>query len=190
MESVGYLCVYFAKGYLPWEKKYPNAQKPERRRLYGMCKTNTSIKELCSNLPSNKYFFSLTKQKRSRDISLQSRNFILRINLTTISFVIYFWILWKKMVMKMMEFSTGHWQVMTTVNLNDWNNKRISSWTFYGIENIKWDWLVSWPFLISFFFWEKSVSFFSLVRNFIFFTFVHSSLLEIMILFIFRTFFS
>eukprot|EP01129_Flabellula_baltica_P017487 TRINITY_DN9700_c0_g1_i1.p1 TRINITY_DN9700_c0_g1~~TRINITY_DN9700_c0_g1_i1.p1 ORF type:complete len:341 (-),score=69.95 TRINITY_DN9700_c0_g1_i1:104-1126(-) len=54
LESVGYLIVYFAKGYLPWERKYPNAQKPERRRLYGDCKIETTSRQLCDGLP--RYF--------------------------------------------------------------------------------------------------------------------------------------
>jgi serine/threonine protein kinase len=63
LESVGYLAVYFAKGNLPWVVKYPRAQKPERRKLYGDCKQETSIKELCSGLPRNFAEFFLYVKK-------------------------------------------------------------------------------------------------------------------------------
>jgi len=68
MESIGYLIVYFATGSLPWEAKFPRADKAERRKLYGDCKEETSIGELCQNLPSNfEQFFLYVKKLHFAD---------------------------------------------------------------------------------------------------------------------------
>ncbi|KAI9143904.1 kinase-like domain-containing protein [Paraphysoderma sedebokerense] len=55
LESLGYLLLYFAKGHLPWQKKYlptpPNIKESDHKKLVLKSKETTPVSQLCSGLP-------------------------------------------------------------------------------------------------------------------------------------------
>lgn len=67
LESLGYMCVYFLKGKLPWNTVRCK-DKRERKRLIGNMKLATSIDKLCSGLPSEfKTYFEYIKNLGFQD---------------------------------------------------------------------------------------------------------------------------
>jgi serine/threonine protein kinase len=50
LESLGYMCVYFMKGTLPWNK-VKTKDKRERKRQIGNMKLATNVETLCEGLP-------------------------------------------------------------------------------------------------------------------------------------------
>ena len=50
LESIGYLLIYFLKGVLPWQN-IKSQSKAEKYKLIADCKLNTTIEELCKDIP-------------------------------------------------------------------------------------------------------------------------------------------
>ena len=67
MESLGYILIYFAKGFLPWQNLNINIKEMKMKTVLNL-KRKISIDELCNNLPKEfNSFFNLTKKIRFED---------------------------------------------------------------------------------------------------------------------------
>lgn len=56
LESLGYIFIYFFNGTLPWKGLKGNSNKQTQELIYNK-KKNTSLKELCHNLPKEMYIY-------------------------------------------------------------------------------------------------------------------------------------
>lgn len=56
MESLGYVLIYFLLGKLPWQGLRADTKKEKYRRILD-CKLNTSVNDLCLNIPPAFYIY-------------------------------------------------------------------------------------------------------------------------------------
>jgi serine/threonine protein kinase len=56
LESIGYVLIYFAKGRLPWQG-FAKGKEHDQLKMIGNKKIETTITELCSNLPTCFYHY-------------------------------------------------------------------------------------------------------------------------------------